>query len=92
MIGARASGLTSVNPAFAPLAAVSWDVWTAVALAAVAAALIAAAVSRRRAALAWPAIWLLAGALFAVVFGAVYGLAAGLLALAPRPGGTWGSR
>jgi hypothetical protein len=80
-----------VHPAPTTQAAVSWDVWIAVALLVGAAALIAAAVIRRRPVYVWPAIWLLAGALFAYVLGPIYGLAAALLALAPAPGRTWRS-
>ncbi len=45
-----------------------------------------------RARLAWAAIWVLAGALVALIFGAIYGLIAAVLALAPPPGRTWGQK
>ena len=50
---------------FTLLAAVSWDAWTAVVLAIVAAGLLAAAAGGAIRPLAWPGVWVLAGALMA---------------------------
>ncbi len=91
MIGGNAPGLMPVRLLPKPLAAFPWEVLTGVALLALAAVLVAVAVARHRPRLAWPAIWLVAGAVMAFVFGPVYGLAVALLALAPAPGHTWRS-